>query len=136
MADQEYATVLGPDVSFKGELTFEKAVKLQGRLEGEVKTAGTLHVDREANLTGEVRAGNVRVDGTVRGNIAAAGRLELRQTADFEGDLQAAKLVVEEGAVFKGHVSVGPAAGKAGTTGTGQPQPENMGLRPQLVTNN
>lgn len=120
MADTEYPTVLGPDVSFKGELTFEKAVKLQGRFEGEVRTGGILHIDREAQLTGDVKAGNIRVDGNVRGNLSAGGRIELRQTADHEGDLQAGKLVVEEGAVFKGHVTVGPGAVKPQQS---QPEP-------------
>ena len=110
MADQEFPTVLGPDVSFKGELTFEKALRLQGKFEGEIRTSGILHIDREAHVIGEVRAGNVRVDGNVRGNLNAGGRVELNQTSDLEGDLTAAKLVVEEGAVFKGHVSVGPNA--------------------------
>ncbi len=136
MADQDYPTVLGPDVSFKGELTFEKALRLQGKFEGEIRTPGVLHVDREASLTGEVKAGNVKVDGNVRGNLHAAGRVELCQTADLEGDLSASKLVVEEGAVFKGHVSVGPNA----TKGKGEPQAEGgsqeMPLRNGLHVNN
>ncbi|MEM1012360.1 MAG: polymer-forming cytoskeletal protein [Planctomycetota bacterium] len=114
MADQEFTTVLGPDVSIKGELSFEKAVRLQGKFEGEVRTGGLLHVDREASLTGDVKAGNVRVDGTVRGNLSANGRIELKESSDHEGDLTAGKLIVEEGAVFKGHVTVGPNAVKAG----------------------
>ena len=130
MADQDFTTVLGPDVAFKGELTFEKAVRLQGRFEGEVRTGGVLHVDREAQLVGDVKAGNVRVDGNVRGNLSAAGKIELRQTADHEGDLTAGKLVVEEGAVFKGHVTVGPNAVKAGA---GQPAPA-AGAKPEPVS--
>ena len=131
MADTEFPTVLGPDVTFKGELSFEKAVRIQGTFEGEVKSPGVLHIDREANFSGDVKAGHIRVDGTVRGNLSAGGKIELRQSSDHEGDLQAAKLVVEEGAVFKGHVSVGPAAGKQ------PPQPEpQVNLRNGLVTNN
>jgi cytoskeletal protein CcmA (bactofilin family) len=141
MADRtdsgEFTTVLGPDVSIKGELSFEKAVRLQGKFEGEVKTSGLLHVDREASLTGEVKAGNVRVDGSVRGNLTAAGRVELRQTADHEGDLTAGKLVVEEGAVFKGHVSVGPNASKAaGVANQPQLAEEGVNLRNGLHVNN
>jgi cytoskeletal protein CcmA (bactofilin family) len=133
MADQEITTVLGPDVSIKGELAFEKALRLQGKFDGEVKTPGLLQVDGGASLTGDVKAGNVRVEGTIRANITATGKIELRQTADYEGDLQANKLVVEEGAVFKGHVSVGPAANKANA---GQPADANNGMRRELVTNN
>ena len=135
MADTEFPTVLGPDVSFKGELTFEKAVRLQGKFEGEVRTPGVLHIDREATLTGDVKAGNIRVDGTVRGNLTAGGRIELKQTSDHEGDLTAAKLVVEEGAVFKGHVTVGPAAGKP-TPHVQAKEEEKINLRNGLHVNN
>jgi len=126
MADQEFTTVLGPDVSIKGELTFEKAVRLQGKFEGEVRTAGVLHVDRGASMTGDVKAGNVRVDGTVRGNLSATGRIELKESSDHEGDLTAAKLVVEEGAVFKGHVSVGPNAIKGQQGGKADEAPASL----------
>jgi cytoskeletal protein CcmA (bactofilin family) len=133
MADTDFTTVLGPDVTLKGELTFEKAVRLQGRFEGEVKTPGVLHIDREGNLEGDVKAGNIRVDGNVRGNLTAGGRIELRQTADHEGDLTAAKLVVEEGAVFKGHVTVGPTAAKNAQGQQAEPQ---MNLRNGMAASN
>jgi cytoskeletal protein CcmA (bactofilin family) len=48
----------------------------------------------------------------VRGSLMAADRIELKNSARYEGDLRAAKLVVEEGAVFSGHVSVGPESAK------------------------
>lgn len=108
MAETDYSTVLGPDVVFKGELSFEKAVRLQGKLEGSVRTPGKLHVDREAKVQADVRAGSVAIEGQVRGNLQATERIELKATADYEGDLQTTKLIVEEGAVFKGNVSVGP----------------------------
>ena len=136
MADAEYSTVLGPDVVLKGELSFEKALRLQGRLEGNVRTPGKLHVDREAKMQADVRAGSISVEGEVRGNLVASDRIELKSNADYEGDMQSAKLVVEEGAVFKGHVTVGPGAVKAGeaeTAGVSRPapaaQPNGQGAR-------
>ena len=108
MAENDFSTVLGPDVVFKGELSFEKPVRLQGRLEGSVRTPGKLHIDREAKVQADVRAGAISIEGQVRGNLAAMERIELKATSDYEGDLQASKLIVEEGAVFKGQVSVGP----------------------------
>lgn len=134
MADQDTVTVLGPDVTLKGEITFEKALRLHGRLEGQVFTPGQFHIERGASVTGDVEAGNVTVDGEVRGNITAAERIELRQTADYEGDLQASKLTVEEGAIFKGQVTVGPGVVK-GTpgqvAGIQTSQPDRPIQRPQ-----
>lgn len=133
MADQEYTTVLGPDVAFKGELSFEKGLKLQGTIEGQVNTPGRLHIDREAKITGDVKAGAVNVEGQVRGNITASDRIELRSTANYEGDLEANKLTVEEGAVFQGMVSVGPGSVKAQpgqVAGVQTSQPDRPAQRP------
>src|SRR3954447_1007513 len=117
MADtgpQDYPTTIGPDVSFKGELTFEKGLRLMGRFEGKITTAGRLHIAREAKMAADVDAGAIIVEGDVRGNLTASDRIELKQSARYEGDLSASKLVVDEGAVFSGHVTVGPDAVKPG----------------------
>jgi cytoskeletal protein CcmA (bactofilin family) len=126
--NQEYPTILGPDSSFKGEMSFEKGLRLQGKFEGKINTAGRLHVAKEARMQADVEAGAIFVEGEVNGNLAANDRIELKNSARYQGDLSAAKLVVDEGAVFRGHVTVGPDAvnGKGGA-----------GQRPQVsVTTN
>ena len=105
---QEFSTVLGPDASLKGELTFEKGLRIHGRVDGKIQTPGRLHIAREAKVQADVEAGAIIIDGEVRGNLMAHDRVELKQTARYEGDLVATKLVVEEGASFNGHVTVGP----------------------------
>ena len=105
---QEYPTILGPDASFKGELSFEKGLRLMGKFEGKINTPGRLQVAREAKMQADVEAGGIFVEGDVKGNLSAADRIELKQSARYEGDLRTSKLVVEEGAVFNGHVTVGP----------------------------
>jgi cytoskeletal protein CcmA (bactofilin family) len=105
---QDFPTVIGPDAVFKGELTFEKGLRLQGKFEGKINSPGRLHIAREAKLQADVDAGAIIVEGEVRGNLNASDRIELKQSARYEGDLIASKLVVDEGAVFSGHVSVGP----------------------------
>lgn len=115
MADagnQEFPTIIGPDASFKGELNFEKSVRLQGRFEGKITTPGRLHVAKEAKMQADVEAGAIVVEGDVKGNLSAADRIELKASARYEGDLRASKLVVDEGAFFSGNVSVGPEAAK------------------------
>lgn len=112
---QEYPTIIGPDANFKGELTFEKGMRIHGRIEGKITTTGRVHVAKEARLQADVEAGSLLVEGEIHGNLSAADRIELKNSARYEGDLKATKLVVEEGAVFTGHVSVGPDAVKSST---------------------
>ena len=111
MADagnQEFPTILGPDARFKGELSFEKGMRVMGQFEGKVTTPGRVHVAKEAKMQADVDAGGIVVEGEVQGNLSASDRVELKNSARYEGDLRASKLVVDEGAVFSGHVSVGP----------------------------
>src|SRR5690242_19503860 len=117
MADtggNDFPTILGPDASFKGELTYDKGMRLQGKFEGNILTQGRLHVTKEANMQADVDAAAISVEGQVRGKLNASDRIELKQSARYEGDLTASKLVVDEGAVLNGHVTVGPEAVKGG----------------------
>ena len=108
----DFTTVIGADATFKGELSFEKGVRVDGRIEGQITTKGQLAVSQAGKLKADVSAGSIVVEGTVSGNLCSAGRIELRQTAKLKGDIKAAKLLVAEGASFTGHCSVGPDAAK------------------------
>ncbi|MGF1634653.1 MAG: polymer-forming cytoskeletal protein [Phycisphaerae bacterium] len=138
MADQpneQYPTVIGADANFKGEMTFEKGLRLMGKFEGKMTSPGRLHVTREAHLQADVDAGGIVIEGEVRGNLSASDRIELKSTAHYEGDMTATKLVVDEGAVFTGHVTVGPDAVKGKpnipSPGINRPQPQPQSQSPQ-----
>src|SRR5438552_2752414 len=119
--NQEFPTVLGPDASFKGELSFEKGLRLMGKFEGRITSAGRLHIAKEARMQADVESGAIIVEGEVKGNLVANDRIELKQSARLEGDLRATKLTVDEGAVFSGHVTVGPDAVKNRPPQAGRP---------------
>jgi cytoskeletal protein CcmA (bactofilin family) len=112
LAHLDVPTILGPDSNFKGELTFEKGMRVHGRFEGKITTTGRLHVAKEAKMQVEVEAAHIVIEGQVNGRLVASDRLEFKQSARYEGDLRASRMIVEEGAVFSGHVCVGPEVGK------------------------
>src|SRR4051812_26635912 len=97
IGNAEFPTVLGPDASFKGELTFDKGLRLQGKFEGKISSSGRLHVAKEAKMQADVEAGSIIVEGDVKGNLSASERVELKASSRYEGDLHSSKLVVEEG---------------------------------------
>ena len=106
-ANGEYPTVIGPDASVKGEVKFEKGLRLLGQFDGEIASKGNLLVAEGARLTGEVKAGSVRIDGTMSGNLEVTGKVHLTASAKLEGDLRTARLEVADGATFVGRVAVG-----------------------------
>ncbi len=103
----DFATVLGPDAHFKGELSFEKGVRLLGQFEGEISSKGEFVVAEGASLKGEVQAGNIQLDGEVEGNLRATGKIQLSASARLKGDLHTNRLEVADGATFVGHCVVG-----------------------------
>ncbi len=107
MEETEFPTVIGPDAKFKGELSFEKGVKVFGGFEGQINTKGNLVVASEGSIQADVEAGSITVEGELKGNIAAQDIVELKSTARLQGDLSCQRLVVVDGASFVGHCSVG-----------------------------
>jgi cytoskeletal protein CcmA (bactofilin family) len=137
------STVLGLDAVFKGQLEFEKDVRLLGKFEGEINSGDHLVIEEGGTLTGNAKAANICVLGQVKGNLDAAQKLELKSSARIEGDLTTTRLEVAEGAVLVGHCSVGvngqsrskgdtkaatpPAQAEAGQSESSDPTPKSAG---------
>ena len=121
MKPAEGATALGRSIRFKGELTGDEDLSLDGSFEGTIKLTGSrLTVGPNANVSAEIHVGDAVILGRVVGNITAAGTVELRQSANVSGDVTAARLSIEESAVIKGRVELVTKSGQAGTGTTGK----------------
>jgi cytoskeletal protein CcmA (bactofilin family) len=117
MSEHDTGTIIGADTVIKGEMTVENRARILGRFEGTIQAKGQVEVAEKAVCKANVETGTISVDGAVEGNITAVNKAQLNGTAKVIGDLVASKLVVTEGAAFKGQVHVGPDAIK------GQPRP-------------
>jgi cytoskeletal protein CcmA (bactofilin family) len=103
-------TVLGPEASFKGELTLRGAAKILGEFDGSITAAGEVHIGASSVCQATIEADSILVDGTVNGDLIARERLQLTNKARVQGDVSAAALIVAEGASFVGRCAVGPEA--------------------------
>lgn len=93
---------LGEGTEFKGIITFEGTVRVDGVLEGDVVTKDTFIVGAAANVKANIQAGVVIVMGKVEGKIEAKEKCEIRQGGHVIGDVHTANIFIEEGAVFEG----------------------------------
>jgi cytoskeletal protein CcmA (bactofilin family) len=102
MSGEESFTFLGKGSQFKGIVTFEGTIRIDGRLEGEIHTKGTLVVGEHAVIEGDVSADVVISGGRVTGNIVAAEKVQLLATGIVIGTIKTPLLSVEEGVRFSG----------------------------------
>src|SRR5690242_15019796 len=100
--------VLNSDVEIKGNLRFAGELTLEGKLEGEINSDGTLHLGDSAVVNGNINVGSVVVRGKNTCNINAKDKIEIKAKTELFGDIRATKLVIEEGITFVGRTDVNP----------------------------
>ena len=88
-------------VTLRGRLCFNGVIRLDGRLQGEIISSGTLVVEETAVIIGDILVENIVLSGTIYGNIRAAKHVQLNATAKVFGHIDYGELSIE-GAVHEG----------------------------------
>ncbi|MFO0687340.1 MAG: polymer-forming cytoskeletal protein [Myxococcota bacterium] len=102
---------IGKSIVFKGELTGDEDLEIEGQVEGNVRlTNNTLTIGANGRLTAQVVAKSIIVIGRVKGNLTATERIEIQATGIVEGDVKAPRLNVQEGAVLNGGIDMSASA--------------------------
>ena len=109
----EYATVIGPDAVFRGDLEFQSSARVLGRIEGAVTATGKILIAEGSDCQATVKAQDVTVEGTLSGNVEAADRVAVSATGQVHGDIQAARMTMDEGATVNGFCRIGVGNGTA-----------------------
>jgi cytoskeletal protein CcmA (bactofilin family) len=95
-------TVVGTSVKLKGNLKSDGDITVDGSVNGEIKTKGTVNVGPNAHIIANVQAKNVNISGTVQGNVLASEKLSISESGRVFGDISANILSISAGAVFSG----------------------------------
>lgn len=99
--------VLSSDVEIKGSIKFSNDLVVDGKIEGEINSDGSLTVGENARITAEIKTKSVVIYGKVYGNIEVSQSVELKANCELVGDIKAASLSIEPGAIFVGKSVVG-----------------------------
>ncbi|HVN43794.1 MAG TPA: polymer-forming cytoskeletal protein [Steroidobacteraceae bacterium] len=102
--------VLGKTLLFRGELTAEEDVILQGRVEGSIRHARNLIIGTDGSVLGDVYASHLTVEGLVEGDLYCSEAVVVRATAQVRGNIFAPRVGIMEGATFNGRVEMDPNA--------------------------
>ncbi|MDB4435888.1 polymer-forming cytoskeletal protein [Akkermansiaceae bacterium] len=99
--------VLAQGIEIKGSITFSNDMIIDGKIEGEIKSEkGKVTIGENANIIGDVKAGEVKLYGKVTGKITS-NRCELKEKSRLDGDIKTKTVSMEEGAILTGRTEIG-----------------------------
>jgi cytoskeletal protein CcmA (bactofilin family) len=98
---------IGKSMMVKGEVSGSEDLYVDGEVEGSVALQEhSLIIGPNGRVRADVVASDVIVRGTLDGNVLASERVELKQAAVLVGDIVTPRIVIEDGACFKGSIDV------------------------------
>jgi len=103
------ASVLGKTLVFRGELSADEDLVLQGRVEGAIHHTQSLTVGVDGVVIGDIHAATIIVEGTVEGNLYGSTSVTIGATAKVQGNVASPRVGIREGAQFNGAVDMGNA---------------------------
>jgi cytoskeletal protein CcmA (bactofilin family) len=95
--------VLGANTTIKGEILGDEDVVIEGTVEGQIRIGRELRVGQGGKVRATVSAASVVVSGELQGDCEAQTRVEIQATGRLIGNIRAPKIVIAEGAVFRGN---------------------------------
>ena len=99
--------------NIKGDIISEGDFRIEGKLQGSIKTNGKIVIGKEGFVKGGVSCRNADVEGKIKGNLFVSESLNLRSTSNIEGEVIIGKLIVESGATFNASCSMNKEGSKA-----------------------
>ena len=101
------AATIGKSVVIKGEISSSEDLFVDGEIRGAIELRDhSLTVGPNGKVDANVTAREIVVQGTLNGNVHASDKIEIRKTGSLLGDLTTARIIIEDGAYFKGSIDI------------------------------
>ncbi len=110
LGDKKQRSILGPTLKFKGELTANEDLLIQGQIEGSIKHTSNLTIGEEGKLKADVVAEHIAVEGHVDGDLEGRNSVVVTNSANVAGNIFSPVVTLHEGATFNGRIDM---SGKA-----------------------
>jgi cytoskeletal protein CcmA (bactofilin family) len=120
------STIIGPSILINGKLSGDEDLTVRGRVEGELSLTRTLIVEPSGIVKANVQVKNAIISGVVVGNITATESVELTREGRMVGDIASPRVIIVDGASFRGRVDMGNAEPRSAS--------ERPAARPQAMT--
>ena len=104
MADQ--VCIIGKQITISGKLSGTEDLIIEGRVEGAVKLSNHLTVEGSGVVEADIEVEDLTVNGAIHGDIQASRSISINEGAKVEGNIRAPRIIIEDGARFKGRVEM------------------------------
>jgi len=119
---------IGQSIHIKGELTGNEDLTIEGKVEGKIFLKDHhLTIGTNGKITAEIQAKTVMVLGEVSGNITADDKVEVATSGTMRGDILAPRVVLADGAKFRGAIDMDRKPASAAATTHAKPAMEPVG---------
>lgn len=102
----ERMSILPPTLRFKGELSADEDLLIQGQIEGTIKHTQRVTVGKEGRVKANISAQVIKVEGTVEGDLHAERSVYVEDSGNLRGNIHAPSVCLVEGSRFNGAVDM------------------------------
>ena len=100
------ANVIGRSIVIDVEITGDEDLVIQGTVKGKISLQQSLYVECSGVVEADIETQNVEISGSVTGNIRASDKVELKADGRMVGDIKSPRILIADGATFKGNVDM------------------------------
>ena len=118
-------SIIAAGMTVTGDIDSAGVVKVEGRVEGSVRTARQVLIGRQGEVKGDIETREAVIGGRVEGTITATERVDVQATASVNGDIHTKSIVVQEGGKINGTVKMSEGAGN---TRSIEPKPQPVAV--------
>lgn len=102
---QQISTIIGEGFTFKGELQGTSAIRIEGKIIGNVNVEGGIVLGEKGEIEGNIFTKSAIIYGTIKGNVKSS-QLEIKKTGFVNGDITTDTLEIELGAQYNGKLNM------------------------------
>jgi cytoskeletal protein CcmA (bactofilin family) len=107
VASTDGTTIIGESILISGALAGDEDLTVRGRVEGTLTLTRTLVVEPTGMVKAEVQVKNCIIAGVVVGNVTATESVEITKEGRMVGDIAAPRVIIVDGASFRGRIDMG-----------------------------
>lgn len=98
--------IIGSNTAIVGDVNSEGDFRIDGKVEGTIKTAGRVVIGKSGIASGKILCTDADIEGKFSGELFVENLLTLKSTANISGEVEIGKLSVEPGAEFNASCSM------------------------------